>query len=222
MIPPKQNADFVAHMEDVLEVYKRPYDPDYPVVCMDEQPTQLIKETRKQIEAAPGRPARVDYEYERNGTANNFMFNEPLGSWRKVNVRERKTMIDWAHEVKELLDVDYPEAEKVALIMDNLNTHKPASLYEAFEPREARRLLERLEIHFTPKHGSWLNIAEIELSVFTKQCLDRRIPDIETLREEAHEWYRARNAGQKSVHWQFTTEKARIKLERLYPQYQAA
>ena len=208
-------------MEDVLEVYKRPYDPDYPVVCMDEQPTQLIKETRRIIEAAPGRVERVDYEYERNGTANNFMFNEPLGGWRKVNVRERKTMIDWAHEIKELLDEDYPEVKKVVLIMDNLNTHKPASLYEAFEPREARRLTERLEIHFTPKHGSWLNVAECELSVFTKQCLDRRIPDIETLRDEAREWYRERNRLQKSVDWQFTTNDARIKLKRLYPQIES-
>ena len=208
-------------MEDVLEVYKRPYDPDYPVVCMDEQPTQLIKETRRIIEAAPGRVERVDYEYERNGTANNFMFNEPLGSWRKVNVCERKTMIDWAHEIKELLDEDYPEVKKVVLIMDNLNTHKPASLYEAFEPREARRLTERLEIHFTPKHGSWLNVAECELSVFTKQCLDRRIPDIETLRDEAREWYRERNRLQKSVDWQFTTNDARIKLKRLYPQIES-
>lgn len=208
-------------MEDVLEVYKRPYDPDYPVVCMDEQPTQLIKETRRIIEAAPGRVERVDYEYERNGTANNFMFNEPLGSWRKVNVRERKTMIDWAHEIKELLDEDYPEVKKVVLVMDNLNTHKPASLYEAFEPREARRLTERLEIHFTPKHGSWLNVAECELSVFTKQCLDRRIPDIETLRNEAREWYRERNQRQKGVNWRFTTNDARIKLKRLYPQIES-
>ena len=221
MIPPKQNADFVAHMEDVLEVYKRPYEPDYPVVCMDEQPTQLIKETRRKIEAAPGWAERVDYEYERNGTANNFMFNEPLGNWRKVNVRKRKTMIDWAHEIKELLDVDYPEAEKVVLVMDNLNTHKPASLYEAFDPREARRLLERLEIHHTPKHGSWLNMAEIELSVFTKQCLNRRIPDIETLRKEAREWYRGRNQSQKGVDWRFTTKNARIKLKRLYPQIES-
>ncbi|MBU1320683.1 MAG: IS630 family transposase [candidate division Zixibacteria bacterium] len=221
VIPPKQNADFVAHMEDVLEVYKRPYDPDYPVVCMDEQPTQLIKETRRKIEAAPGWAERVDYEYERNGTANNFMFNEPLGNWRKVNVRERKTMIDWAHEIKELLDVDYPEAEKVVLVMDNLNTHKPASLYEAFEPREARRLLERLEIHHTPRHGSWLNIAEIELSVFTRQCLNRRIPHIETLRKEAREWYRERNQSQKGVDWRFTTKNARIKLKQLYPQIES-
>lgn len=220
MIPPKQNADFVAHMEDVLEVYKRPYNPDYPVVCMDEQPTQLIKETRKKRNAEPGKPQRVDYEYERNGTAVNFMFTEPLGGWRKVNVRQRKTAVDWAQETRELLDVDYPEAKKVILVCDNLNTHKPASVYEAFPPSEARRLLERLEIHYTPKHGSWLNMAEIELNVLTRQCLDRRIPDLQTLQDEARCWYRNRNTRQKSIDWQFTTDDARIKLKRLYPQIQ--
>lgn len=207
-------------MEDVLEVYKRPYDEARPVVCMDEQPTQLIKETRENIPAAPCRAKREDYVYERNGVAVNFMFTEPLGGWRKVNVRERKTAVDWAQEVKEMLDRDYPQAEKVVLVCDNLNTHKTASFYEAFEPEEARRLIERLEIHYTPKHGSWLDIAEIELSVFTKQCLDRRIPDVDTLRKEANAWYCERNAGQKSVDWQFTTDKARIKLKRLYPQIQ--
>ena len=222
MIPPEQNAEFVANMEDVLEVYKRPYDPAYPVVCMDEQPTQLIKETREKIQAAPGRVEREDYVYERNGVAVNFMFTEPLGGWRKVNVRERKTAVDWAQEMKEMLDRDYPQAEKVVLVCDNLNTHKTASFYEAFGPEEARRLIERLEIHYTPKHGSWLDVAEIELSVFTKQCLDRRIPDIDTLRKEARSWYSERNAGQKSVDWQFTTDKARIKLKRLYPQIQVS
>ncbi len=220
MIPPKQNADFVAHMEDVLEIYKTPYDPSRPVICMDEQPTQLIKETRKRIAVEPGKPERVDYEYGRNGTAANFMFTEPLAGWRKVNVRQRKTALDWAHEIKELLEGDYPEAERVILVCDNLNTHKVASLYEAFQPQEARRLAERMKIHYTPKHGSWLNVAEIELSAFTKQCLDRRIPEIATLRKEAKAWYCERNAGQKSVDWQFTTEKARIKLKRLYPQIQ--
>lgn len=209
-------------MEDVLEVYKRPYDPKRPVVCMDEQPTQLLKETRKKVPAQPGQPERVDYEYERNGTAVNFMSTETLGGWRKVNIRGRKTAIDWAHEMKGLLDEDYPEAEQVVLVCDNLNTHKVASFYKAFEPQEARRLIERLDIHYTPKHGSWLNVAEIELSVFTQQCLDRRIPDIGTLREEANAWYRERNAGQKSVDWQFTTDKARITLKRLYPQIQMA
>ena len=205
-------------MEDVLSVYKRPYDPKWPVVCMDEQPTQLIKETRTPLSCGPGKLTRVDYEYERNGTATNFMFTETLADWRKVNVRARKTMVDWAYEIKELLDADYPDAEKVVLVMDNLNTHKPASLYEAFEPAEARRLLERLEFHYTPKHGSWLNIAEIELSVFTRQCLARRIPNIDTLRSEAAAWYRKRNAQQRRVDWQFTCENARIKLKKLYPQ----
>jgi hypothetical protein len=220
VIPPKQNAEFVANMENVLEVYKWPYDPAIPVVCMDEQPTQLIKETRMKMAVEPGRPERVDYEYERNGTAANFMFTEPLGSWRKVNVRQQKTSVDWANEIKELLDQDYPQVQKVVLICDNLNTHKIASLYEAFEPQEALRLARRLEIHYTPKHGSWLNVAEIELSVFTKQCLDRRIPDMTTLQQEAKAWYRKRNANQKAVDWQFTTENARVRLKRLYPQIQ--
>ena len=220
MIPPKQNAEFVANMEDVLEIYKRPYDPAFPVICMDEQPTQLIKETRMKIAAEPGKPERVDYEYERNGTAVNFMFTEPLGSWRKASVRQTKTMIDWAQEIQLLLDVDYPDAQKIILVCDNLNTHKVASLYEAFEPREARRLVERLEMHYTPKHGSWLNVAEIELSVLTKQCLGRRIPDMVTLQQEAQAWYRKRNANQKAVDWQFTTDDARVKLKKLYPQIQ--
>lgn len=220
MIPPKHNAEFVANMEDILEIYKRPYNPAVPVVCMDEQPTQLIKETRMKIPAQPGKPERVDYEYERNGTATNFMFTEPLGGWRKVNVRQQKTSIDWANEIKELLDKDYPHVEKIVLVCDNLNTHKIASFYEAFEPQEALRLARRLEVHYTPKHGSWLNVAEIELSVFTKQCLDRRIPDTTTLQQEAKAWYSNRNANQKTVDWQFTTENARIKLKRLYPQIQ--
>ena len=220
VIPPKQNAEFVANMEDVLEIYKRPHYSAIPVVCMDEQPTQLIKETRRKTAVEPGKPERVDYEYERNGTAANFMFTEPLGSWRKVSVRETKTMVDWAREIQILLDVDYPDVEKVILICDNLNTHKIASLYETFEPKQARQLAERLEIHYTPKHGSWLNVAEIELSVLTKQCLDRRIPDMETLQQEAKAWYCKRNANQKGVDWQFTTEDARVKLKRLFPQIQ--
>ena len=209
-------------MEDVLDVYKRPYDPDFPVVCMDEQPTQFLKETRRPIAARPGRPARIDHEYERNGMANNFLFTEALGGWRKVNVRARKGAVDWAREIKELLDLDYPDAKKVFLVCDNLGTHSPASFYRAFPPHEARRLLNRLEIHYTPKHGSWLNIAEIELSVFTRPCLDRRIPDIQTLKEQARHWYRKRNTETKSVDWQFTTHKARVKLKRLYPQFQLA
>jgi hypothetical protein len=220
VIPPKQNAEFVANMENVLEIYKMPYNSAIPVICMDEQPTQLIKETRMKMTLEPGKPERVDYEYERNGTAANFMFTEPLGSWRKVNVRQQKTSIDWAYEIKELLDKDYRQAHKVVLVCDNLNTHKIASLYEAFDPQEALRLAKRLEIHYTPKHGSWLNVAEIELSVFTKQCLDRRIPDMTTLQQEAKAWYRKRNSNQKAVDWQFTTDDARVKLKRLYPQIQ--
>jgi hypothetical protein len=220
VIPPKQNAAFVANMEDVLEIYKMPYNPAIPVICMDEQPTQLIKETRTKMAVEPGKPERVDYEYERNGTAANFMFTEPLGSWRKVNVRQQKTSMDWAHEIKELLDQDYPQVQKIVLVCDNLNTHKVASLYEAFQPQEALRLARRLELHYTPKHGSWLNVAEIELSVFTKQCLDRRIPDRTALQQEAKAWYRKRNANQKAVDWQFTTNDARVKLKKLYPQIQ--
>jgi hypothetical protein len=207
-------------MEDILEVYKRPYDPQYPVVCIDEQPTQLIRETRKALPPEPGKARRYDYEYERNGTAVNFMFTEPLAGWRKVDVRTQKTAVDWAHEIVELLGRDYPNARKVILVCDNLNTHKFGSLYEAFAPDRARALVDRIEMHYTPKHGSWLNIAEIELSVFTKQCLDRRIPDRKILEAEAHAWDCRRNARQKSVDWQFTTEDARIKLKQLYPQIQ--
>jgi hypothetical protein len=187
---------------------------------MDEQPVQLIKETIDPLPVEPGQVQRYDYKYERMGTAVNFMFTEPLGNWRKVDVRERKTSVDWTQEIKELLDHDYPDARKVILICDNLNTHKMASLYETFDSQEARRLARRLEIHYTPKHGSWLNIAEIELSVFTRQCLKRRIPEIGLLRDEAKAWYKKRNLQQKGVNWQFTTPDARIKLRRLYPQIQ--
>ena len=199
-------------------MYHRPYDPRFPQICMDEQPVQLIKEKRTPIPASEGEPIRYDNEYERNGTAVNFMFTEPLSGWRKVEVMEHRTAVDWAQEIKKLLDVDYPDAEKVILICDNLNTHKPASFYEAFPPQEARRLVNRLEIHYTPKHGSWLNVAEIELSVLTTQCLDRRIPDLQTLCQEIKAWEQKRNAGQKSVDWRFTTDDARIKLKRFYPQ----
>jgi hypothetical protein len=185
---------------------------------MDEQPVQLTIEKRTPIPASEGEPARYDSEYERNGTAVNFMFTEPLSGWRKVKVMEHRTAVDWAQEMKELLDVDYPDAEKVILVCDNLNTHKPASFYEAFPPKEARRLVNRLEIHYTPKHGSWLNIAEIELSTLTIQCLDRRIPDLHTLCQEIKVWEQKRNAKQKSVDWRYTTDDARIKLKRLYPQ----
>jgi len=204
-------------MEDVLELYHLPYDPQIPMVCMDEQPVQLIKETRKPLPAEPGKPVRVDYEYARNGTANVFMFTEPLSSHRHVNVRERKTAIDWAYEIKGLLDVHYPEAQRIRLVCDNLNTHKIGFLYEAFPPDEARQLARRLEIHYTPKHGSWLNIAEIELSALTTQCLDRRIPDIQTLSNKTRASEKRRNERQKGVDWQFTAKDARIKLARLYP-----
>ena len=207
-------------MEDILELYCLPYDPNVPLVCMDEQPRQLIKETRIPLPAIPGKPQRVDYEYERNGTANIFLFVEPLGGWRHVNVRERRTSVDWAHEIKELLEVHYPQAPLVRLVCDNLNTHKIGSLYEAFQPKQARLIAKRLDIHYTPKHGSWLNTAELELSVLTRQCLDRRIPDIDTLHSETRRWAQTRNEKQKGVDWQFTTDDARIKLKTLYPQVQ--
>ena len=219
VIPPEQNAAFVACMEDILDLYHRPYDPKKPWVCMDEKLIQLVGETRLPIPAKPGQPQRYDYEYERNDTAVNFLFSEPLTGWRKVNIRSRKTSVDWAFETRDLLDVDYPDAEIVTVVCDNLNTHTIASLYEAFEPAQARRLARRLELHYTPKHGSWLNIAEIELSVLSQQCLDKRIPDIETLRVETKAWEQARNENQKAVDWRFTTDDARIKLKRLYPQF---
>jgi hypothetical protein len=219
VIPPKQNAEFVANMEDVLDVYERPYNEHFPVVCMDEQPVQMIAETRRPLNCEPGKPLRYDVEYQRNGTVNNIMFVEPLRGWRKVNIRPRKTQLDWAQEIKELLDVDYAEVQKVILVCDNLNTHKISSLYEAFSPQEARRLRNRLEIHYTPKHGSWLNIAEIELSILTRQCLNRRMGDLAQYCNEVKSWYNQRNAIQKVVDWQFTTENARIKLKKLYPQF---
>jgi hypothetical protein len=219
-IPPEQNAEFVCCMENVLEVYRRPYSPDEPVVCMDETSKQLVAETRVPRPAASGRARRVDYEYERCGTANLFMFTEPLGGWRHVAVTDRRTKTDWAQQIRELLDVFYPDAKRVTLVMDNLNTHRLASLYEAFEPVEARRLTERLEVVYTPKHGSWLNIAEIELNVLARQCLSRRIGDKRILQREVAAWETDRNQSQTGVDWQFTTADARIKLKRLYPQVQ--
>jgi len=218
VIPPERNAEFVAHMEDVLEVYERPYDPNRPVVCMDEQPTQLIEERACPLACEPGQPQRYDYEYRRNGVANHFMFFQPLGNWRRVSVRQHKTAADWAHEIARLLDCDFPHAERVVLVCDNLNTHKIASLYSVFPARQARAYVKRLEIHYTPKHGSWLNAAEIELSLLTRQCLRRRIPDLETLCAQVHAWQQTRNASAKGVDWQFTTSDARIKLKKLYPQ----
>jgi hypothetical protein len=204
-------------MEDVLEVYQRPYDIDYPVVCMDEKPIQLIKETRIPLPMEPGNPLRFDHEYERNGTACIFMFNEPKAGKRRVCAEKQRTMTDWAHQIKKLLDEDYPDAKKVILVLDNLNTHKPAALYKTFKPEEARRLLDRLEIHHTPKHGSWLNMAEIELAALTKQCLDRRIPDLPTLQHELTLWNTDRNIATAKINWQFTNDNARTKLKRLYP-----
>lgn len=221
VIPAEQNGQFVAQMEDILDLYLLPYDPSIPLVCMDEQPSQLVKEIKQPIKAEPGRPERFDYEYERNGTANIFMFIEPLAGRRHVSVRENKTGLDWAEEIRDLLEVRYPQAERIRLVCDNLNTHKIGSLYEAFPPEKARQLARRLEIHYTPKHGSWLNVAEIELSVLTRQCLKRRIPDIETLHSETKAWECKRNENQKGVDWQFTTEDARIRLKRLYPKIQS-
>ena len=205
-------------MEDILDVYKRPYDPNKPLVCMDEISKQLTKEIRHEIAAEPGKPARFDCEYERNGVSNLFMFYEPFGGKRYVSATERRTRVDWAHQIKILLDVQYPDAEKVVLVMDNLNTHNGASLYEAFPPQEAKRLLQRLEIHYTPKHGSWLNIAEIELRVLAGQCLNRRrIPDQQTLEYEIDQWQAQRNLAEAKVDWRFSTDDARIKLKKLYP-----
>lgn len=220
MIPPRANADFVCAMEDVLEVYTRPYDSTRPVVCLDEVSKQLVAETRPPLSAEPGQPERVDYEYERGGTANLFLTCEPLTARCHVTVTQQRTAVDFAQEVRELLEVRYPQAERVVLVMDNLNTHKVAALYQAFEPAVARSLIDRLEIHYTPKHGSWLNMAEIELSVLSRQCLDRRIPDADTLTQEIAVWEQARNAHARPVNWRFTTPDARIKLKRLYPSIQ--
>ena len=220
-MPQKLSADFVCAMEDVLDVYRRPYDEKRPVIAMDEVPKQLVAELRLPVGARPGRPRRVDYEYKRNGTANIFMLFEPLAGRRQVKITQRRTKIDWAHLIKDLVDVHYPEAQNVVLVMDNLNTHSKASLYEAFEPREAKRIADKLEIHHTPKHGSWLNVAECELSVMGRQCLDRRIPDIQSLTDEAVAWQRRRDKEAMPVDWQFTVEDARIRLTSLYPALQS-
>ncbi len=219
MIAPDANAAFVAAMEDVLDVYHRPHDPQRPLVCLDETSKQMIKETRTPIAAAPGRKARHDYEYERNGVANLFMMFAPLEGWRHVKVTDRHAAIDYAHALKDLSD-HFPGATKIVLVQDNLSTHTPASLYAAFPAAEARRLVERFEWHYTPKHGSWLDLAESELGVLASQCLDRRIPDKETLIREVAAWQANRNKRCVSADWQFTSEDARIKLRRLYPQFQ--
>ena len=217
MIPPKANAAFVAAMEDVLDVYKRPHDPARPLVCLDETSKQLIAETRAPAPMKPGLPARHDYEYKRNGTANLFMLFAPLEGWRHVEVTERRTAIDYAKILRDLADIHFPKAEKIVLVQDNLNTHAPASLYEAFEPAEARRIIERFEWHYTPKHGSWLNLAESELAVLSRQCLARRIPDADTLKTEVDAWRSRRNIHNAKANWHFTTTDARVKLKSLYP-----
>jgi hypothetical protein len=217
VLPPEQNADFVCAMEDVLEVYQRPYDPRRPQVCFDESSKQLVGEVTPSTLPQPGQPAREDYEYVRNGTANLFMLSEPLQGWREVKVTDQRTKLDFAHVIRDLVDKHYPEAESIVLVMDNLNTHKPASLYEAFPPEEARRLISKLEIHYTPKHGSWLDMAEIELGLLNRQCLNRRIPDQSTLKSQVAAWVSQRNAAYRKIDWRFTTKDARIKLKRLYP-----
>lgn len=207
-------------MEDVLDVYHREYDERYPVVCMDESSKQLTANVRPPLPMEPGTPERIDDHYERRGTRNLFLACEPLRGWRHIEVTERRTKLDWAHFIRDLVNVHYPEAEKVVLVMDNLNTHRPSSLYEAFEPAEAKRIWDRLEIHYTPKHGSWLNIAECEFSVLSRQCTGRRIPDEQALANAVAAWEQDRNAKPAPVDWRFTTEDARIKLKHLYPTIQ--
>jgi len=206
-------------MEDVLDVYKRPYDPKRPMLCLDETSKQLIGETRTPVSAAPGREARYDHEYKRNGTANLFMVFEPLAGKRHVRVTERRTQKDWAACVREMVDERYPDAERIVLVMDNLNTHTPASLYEAFPADEAKRIADRLEIHYTPKHGSWLDMAEIELGILGRQCLDRRIDNAKALTREVAAWEAQRNAAKAKVDWRFTTDDSRIRLKKLYPSF---
>ena len=204
-------------MEQVLDVYKRPYSKEYPLICMDESPKQLIKETRIAIPMKPGQQARQDFEYERCGVSNIFMASEPLRGKRHVKVTERKTKVDWANFIRDIADTHYKTAKKITLVMDNLNTHKPSALYEAFEPKEAKRVWDRFEFIYTPKHGSWLNMAEIELHVLMGQCLNRRIDNLKTMKEEVQAWENHRNNKNAKINWQFTTQDARIKLKRLYP-----
>lgn len=218
VIPPESNAEFVACMEDILDTYAMPYNESVPVVCMDEQPVQLLNETRASIPATKDHPQRVDYEYERSGTASIFMFTEPLSGWRKVSVRSQRKKIDWAIEMEELLRTKYADAKKIILVCDNLNTHTRGAFYEAFSAEKAREIVKRIEFRYTPKHGSWLNISENELSSMTRQCMhNRRIGDIITLREETEAWATATNSKQRDVDWQFTINDARKKLKSIYP-----
>lgn len=216
MIPPENNGQFVADMEKVLDVYKRPFDSDNPVICMDESPKQLIREIRLGKPMKTGKEALVDYEYFRCGVCNIFMASEPLAGMRFTKVTEQKTKQDWAKFIKEIVD-NYPKASKITLVLDNLNTHCTGSLYETFKPQEAKRLLDKIEFVFTPKHGSWLNMAEIEFNVLTRQCLNRHIDNLKTIKKEVSAWQRHRNKKRKQVNWQFTTKDARIKLKKLYP-----
>ena len=220
-IPPEASAEFVYHMEDVLDVYKRPVDALHPIVCFDETPVQLISETRLPWPLRSGQPERYDYEYRREGTANLFMFFSPLHNWRHIKVTDRRTKADWARCMQDLVDLHFPQAERITVVQDQLNTHAPAALYEVLAPAEAKRILDRLEFHYTPKHGSWLNMAEIELSVLGRQCLDRYIPDKPTLNQETFAWETERNDNAATVDWRFTTQDARIKLKRLYPSIHA-
>lgn len=221
MIPPDSNSEFVAHMEQVLDIYKRPYDERNPVVCMDESPKQLIGSVREERAMGAGRLRRQDYEYVRRGVCTIFMANEPLRGKRYVSVTERKTKPEWAVFIKELADEHYPQAETIYLIMDNLNTHSPSAFYEVFDPEEAKRLWDRFRLIYTPKHGSWLNMAEIELRVLQGQCLNRRIDNTEEIQREVGAWMNARNGQEATINWQFTTKDARIKLKRLYPSIDA-
>ncbi len=216
-IPPKQNAEFVYRMEDVLEVYLRPEDARFPLICFDETPVQLIRETRQSLPVKKGQPERYDYEYHREGTANLFLFFAPLLNWRHIKVTAQRTKADWAHCMDELVHQHFPKAERCVLVEDNLNTHTPAALYETFQPAKARSILDRVELHFTPKHGSWLNMAEIELSVLSRQCVNGYIPNREFLASETLAWETERNANRATVDWRFTTADARIKLKKLYP-----
>lgn len=218
-IPPKADAEFVSRMEDILDLYSLPYDAKFPLVCMDEACKQLIGETRQPIPMKEGQPVRHDYEYVRNGVSNQILFFDFHWGWRHVFVRERRTKIDWALCVREILDVHYPDATKVRLVLDNLNTHTGASLYEAFPPEEARRLLKRIEFHYTPKHGSWLNMAEVEIGIMNRQCLNRRIDNLNEVEQEVNAWQEIRNEQEKTVRWTFTVSDARVKLSKIYPPF---
>lgn len=210
-------ADFVWRMEDVLDLYAEAYDPRRPWVCFDEKPYPLLSHTRDPLPVEPGQPRRIDYEYQREGTCNLFLFLDPNRAWRRLQVTEQRTAVDFAHQMKWLVDIGYPEAEVVRVVLDNLNTHSPASLYQAYPPEEARRLIRKLEFHYTPKHASWLNMAEIEFSVLERQCLDRRLPSRGAVAHELAAWEADRNAMGATVHWRFTTQDARTKLHRFYP-----